>query len=175
MSLPASMKRSGSMRRPNRSASGRSPITETARGPDHPDVTAQLRRLAHVYEMQSRHAEAEPLYQRALAITESALGPDHPDVRSWLDRLAALYEAQRRYPEAEPLYQRALTIMEKARGPDHPDVRSPLNSLAFLYRAAAPLCRGRAAVQARACHRREGARIRRPVGAESARQPRLPL
>ena len=29
---------------------------------------------------QGKYAEAEPLYQRALAIYEQALGPTHPDV-----------------------------------------------------------------------------------------------
>jgi len=34
--------------------------------------------LAALYSDQAREAEAEPLYQRALAIREKALGPDHP-------------------------------------------------------------------------------------------------
>jgi len=32
--------------------------------------------LAHLYHLQGRYAEAEPLYQRALAIDKNALGPD---------------------------------------------------------------------------------------------------
>ena len=38
-----------------------------------------------------RYAEAEPLYERALAIREKALGPDHPDVATSLNNLAVLY------------------------------------------------------------------------------------
>ena len=108
---------------------------------------------------QGRYAEAEPLYKRALAIREKALGPDHPDVAG-LNNLAELYDKQGRYAEAEPLYKRALAIDEKALGPDHPDVATALNNLAELYRDAGPLRRGRAALQARAGDRREGARAR---------------
>jgi len=81
-----------------------------------------------------RYAEAEPLYQRALAISEKALGPEHPNVANSLNNLAALYRGQGKYAEAEPLYQRALAIREKALGPEHPDVATSLNNLAALYR-----------------------------------------
>src|SRR5262249_47920206 len=40
-----------------------------------------------------KYAEAEPLYQRALAIREQALGSQHPDVAQSLNDLAALYYA----------------------------------------------------------------------------------
>ena len=57
--------------------------------------------------------EAEPLYQRALAIDENALGADHPDVAIDLNNLALLYHTQGKYAEAEPLYQRALAIRSR--------------------------------------------------------------
>ena len=81
----------------------------------------------------ARYAEAEPLYQRALAICEKALGPDHPHTSISLNNLALLYKSQGRYVEAEPLYQRALAIDEKALGPDHPNTGGDLNNLAALY------------------------------------------
>ena len=80
--------------------------------------------------MQVVFAEAEPLFQRALAITEKAKGADHPDVATALERLALVFEVTGRYAEAEPLYKRSLAITEKARGPDHPDVRTWLDKLA---------------------------------------------
>ena len=61
-----------------------------------------------LYHPLGRYAEAEPLFQRALAIVEKALGPEHTNVAARLNNLAALYDAQGRYAEAEPLYQRAL-------------------------------------------------------------------
>ena len=92
-----------------------------------------LNNLASLYEIQSRYAQAEPLYKRALAIDEKAYGADHPEVATDLNRLASLYKNQSRYGEAEPLYKRALAIREKAYGAKHPEVAKGLNSLAALY------------------------------------------
>jgi len=39
-----------------------------------------LNNLAVLYKDMGRYAEAEPLYQRALAVFEQALGPTHPKV-----------------------------------------------------------------------------------------------
>ena len=39
-----------------------------------------LNNLAVLYKAAGAYAEAEPLYQRALAIFETALGPSHPKV-----------------------------------------------------------------------------------------------
>ena len=82
----------------------------------------------------ARYAEAEPLYQRALAIDQKAQGPDHADTATSLNNLAAIYDGQGRYGEAEPLYRRALAIREKVLGPDHPDTAQSLNNLAGIYR-----------------------------------------
>jgi tetratricopeptide (TPR) repeat protein len=90
-----------------------------------------------LYLNQSRYAEAEPLYQRSLAIQEKALGRDHPDVANSLYGLAVLYRNQGRYADAEPLFQRALAIQEKALGRDHPDVATFLNNLASMYKSQA--------------------------------------
>ncbi len=77
-----------------------------------------------------QYAQAEPLYQRALAIDEKALGPEHPAVATGLNNLALLYYAEGKYTEAEPLFRRALAIAEKALGPEHPQVATSLNSRA---------------------------------------------
>jgi tetratricopeptide (TPR) repeat protein len=70
----------------------------------------------------ARHEEAEPLYQRALAIDEKALGTKHLNVGRDLNNLALLYYSQGRYEEAKAMFQRALTITEKALGTEHPNV-----------------------------------------------------
>ncbi len=57
-------------------------------------MAAGLNNLAGLYRDQDRYAEAEPLYQRSMAIREKALGPEHPDVAQSLNNLAGLYEAQ---------------------------------------------------------------------------------
>ena len=48
-------------------------------GPDHPDVAHSLNNLAGVCVKQRRYADAQPLYERALAIWERSPTPDHPD------------------------------------------------------------------------------------------------
>src|SRR5271166_4290232 len=92
----------------------------------------QLGLLVHT---KSLHAQAEPLYRRALAIEETSFGPDHPEVATDLNNLAGLLQATNRLAEAEPLYRRALAIDEASFGPDHPEVATDLNNLALLLRA----------------------------------------
>jgi tetratricopeptide (TPR) repeat protein len=91
-----------------------------------------LNQTATYMRERARYAEAQPLYERALAIQEKVLGPDHPDVAMSLNNLANLHRAQGRYVEARPLYERALAIREKALGPDHLDVAASLNNLGEL-------------------------------------------
>jgi tetratricopeptide (TPR) repeat protein len=93
-----------------------------------------LNQAGYYLNERGRYADAEHLYQRALAIREKVLGPEHPDVATSLNNLAMLYKNQGRYAKAEPLYQRALAIREKALGPEHPDVAASLRGLALLYR-----------------------------------------
>jgi tetratricopeptide (TPR) repeat protein len=72
-----------------------------------------LNNLAELYRVQGRHAEAEPLYRRALAIREKTLGPDHPDVATVLVNYAALLRETGRGAEAEKLEARAQAIRAK--------------------------------------------------------------
>ena len=91
-----------------------------------------LNNLAEHYRTQGKHAAAEPLYKRALAINEKALDPDHPDLATTLDNLAELYRAQGKYAAAEPLHKRSLAIREKALGPEHPEVAQSLENYSAL-------------------------------------------
>src|SRR5262245_29781933 len=88
---------------------------------------------------QSRYADAELLYKRALAIYEQALEYE-PKANKYtrevklvqhvlavtLNNLAELYSKQGRYAEAEPLHKRSLAIKEKALGPNDPAVATSL-------------------------------------------------
>ncbi len=73
-------------------------------------VATILNNLANLYHNQNKYSQAEPLYQRALAIREEILGSQHPIVAQSLNNLAALYRDQGKYAEAEPLFQRSLVI-----------------------------------------------------------------
>src|SRR6266567_2328579 len=98
-----------------------------------PEAARLLNQTAFYLHERAQYPEAEPLYQRALAISEQALGPNHPDTATNLNNLAGLYKSQGKYEQAEPLYQRALAIREQALGPNHPDTATSLNNLAGLY------------------------------------------
>src|SRR6266487_2081486 len=98
-----------------------------------PDAARLLNQTGYYLNERARYVEAEPLYQRALAIREQQLGPDHPDTAGSLNNLAGLYHNQGKYKQAEPLYQRALAIYEQQVGPDHPHTAGSLNNLASLY------------------------------------------
>ena len=101
------------------------------------EPTARLfNHLGGLFDAKADYAEAEPLYNRALAIGEKSYGPDHPNVAIRLNNLAALLLATNRLAEAEPLYRRALAIDEKSYGPDHPNVAINLNNLAQVLQAA---------------------------------------
>jgi len=66
--------------------------------------------LAGLYDAQGRYAQAEPLYQQALAIVEKALRPDHPDVARVLENYAALLHKLNRDAEADKMEARAQAI-----------------------------------------------------------------
>ena len=95
----------------------------------------QLNDLALLYQHQGRYTDAEPLYQRSLAMLEDTLGPNHPAVAASLGNLAALYQEEGRYADAERLCRRSVDILEKALGPEHPAVAESLRNLADLYQA----------------------------------------
>ncbi len=61
-----------------------------------PDDSLVLNAYATSLQSSGSYREAEPRYQRALAISEKALGPDHPNVAATLNNLAGMYQSQGR-------------------------------------------------------------------------------
>ncbi len=66
--------------------------------------------LALLYYAQGQYSQAEPLYQRALAIREKTLGPEHPKLATSLENYAALLRKLDRTAEAESMEVRAKAI-----------------------------------------------------------------
>lgn len=99
------------------------------------DTATTFNNQAVLLYAQGKYAEAEPLYQRALAIRERQLGPTHPDTAQTLNNLAELYERLGKYRKAKKLHQRALAILQQQLGADHLDTANSLNNLAGLYHA----------------------------------------
>ena len=76
-------------------------------------MAASLNNLAELHRAQGEFAEAEPFYQRSLAIREKALGPEHLDVAESLENYAGLLRATGRDAEAVELEARAKAIRQK--------------------------------------------------------------
>lgn len=100
-----------------------------------PEAAHLLNQTAYYLDDIALYTEAEPLFQRAIAIDEKTLGSDHPNLASPLNNLAGLYYDQGKYKQAGPLYQRAIAIDEKSFGSEHPDLATDLNNLAELYKS----------------------------------------
>jgi tetratricopeptide (TPR) repeat protein len=82
-------------------------------GEQDPRFAASLNNLAELYRVQAKYAQAEPLYQRALAILEKALGPEHPNVAAVLENYAALLHKLNQDAEADKMEARAQAIRAK--------------------------------------------------------------
>ncbi|MCH8267055.1 MAG: tetratricopeptide repeat protein [Acidobacteria bacterium] len=82
-------------------------------GPEDPRLATSLNNLAVVFRAQGKYEEAEPLYQRSLAIDEKALGPEHPKVATTLENYADLLRKTGRENEASSMEARAQAIREK--------------------------------------------------------------
>ena len=90
---------------------------------------------------QSRYAEAEVLYRRALTRAEGWLGPNHTStlkVASLLGLLLAERGEEEASEEARRLFERALVGLEQAGGQMHPDTLSIVANLANLYQMTSP-------------------------------------
>ena len=84
-------------------------------GPKHSDVATTLNDLALLYFVQGHYAQAESLFQQALAIREQALGPEHPDVATTLENYAILLRNLDHAENASLLESRARTIRGRTR------------------------------------------------------------
>jgi tetratricopeptide (TPR) repeat protein len=81
-------------------------LAELEKGPQTRDLAGALNNLAQLYGDVGRDAEAEPMFERAIAMMEKSVGLDSVDIAPELNNLAALYQRQQRYSEAEPLFKR---------------------------------------------------------------------
>lgn len=103
-------------------------------GPQDYRLILSIDNLARVYCAQNKHAEAEPLYLRALGLLEAKYGPEHTSIASRLIALSEFYYYQpERRTEVEPLMTRALMIQEKLLGADSPELAFTLIQLGYWH------------------------------------------
>jgi CHAT domain-containing protein/tetratricopeptide (TPR) repeat protein len=94
----------------------------------------KLLSLGRLYDQQGRHADAEALYSRAIAIEEKGQSKDGERTGVLLDALGRNYMRRGLYPQAEAALKRSVEITEKRSGKDSIQTAIALNSLANLYR-----------------------------------------
>lgn len=91
-------------------------------GPSDFRVAITLNILAGFYRTTGRHAEAEPLFERALAVAEERWGPDHPRVAMVLESYALLLGQTGRTAAAAQMAGRAAAI--RRANPERADGRA---------------------------------------------------
>jgi tetratricopeptide (TPR) repeat protein len=85
-----------------------------------------------------RYAEAQPLFERALAISKASLAPDDPTTAVCLSDLATIEADLGRLKRARELYEQALAARRRVFGvdqldhPDHPDHPEHLATLQLM-------------------------------------------
>ncbi|KAH8587304.1 P-loop containing nucleoside triphosphate hydrolase protein [Bisporella sp. PMI_857] len=95
--------------------------------------------LGLLYADQGKLAEAESMYERALAGKEKALGAEHTSTLDTVNNLGLLYADQGKLAEAESMYERALAGKEKALGAEHISTLDTVNNLGNLYKSQGKL------------------------------------
>jgi tetratricopeptide (TPR) repeat protein len=89
--------------------------------------------LGYLFNDQSKFAEAEKMYHRALRGFEKAWGLDYILTLKTVNNLGNFYTNQGKLDEAEKMYQRALQGFEKVWGLDHRLTLGIANNLGILY------------------------------------------
>jgi tetratricopeptide (TPR) repeat protein len=100
---------------------------------DDPRLASTLNDLGVLYGMQHRDVEAEPLFQRALAINEKAFGRLHPSIVLMLQNLSVIYASQNKFDEAHSVARESLEISLHLFGIHHPRIGSTCRTLATVY------------------------------------------
>jgi len=103
-------------------------------GPQDQRLSVSLNIMGRLRQAQKRNAEAEQLFNRALAIAETERGRDHPDTAICLSNLAGLLAVEEKLTEAEAAYKEALAILEAAFGREHESVGRVLANYAAVLR-----------------------------------------
>src|SRR5262249_50216544 len=130
---------------------------------------------------QGKYVQAQPLYDKALAIRRRVLGEEHPDTAASYNDLARNLQAQGNLAEAESDFQRALQIRRKVLGEQHPLTHATSNFLALelwqqgKHREAARMLESSLPGQEAARLQRASSGFERALGRDRSFSPRLAL
>ena len=79
---------------------------------------------------QGKYIQAQPLYEKTLAIRRRLLTDDHPSTANSYSSVACILDAQGKYAQAQPLLEKALEIHYRLLTNDHPTTAGSYNNLA---------------------------------------------
>ncbi len=103
-----------------------------AEGVDDPFLLAQLLNNYGWYlHLTDRDVEAQPVFERVLAMAVELAGPEHPFTGIARANLAITLSGQGRHAEALPLFAEALAVLEPGLGADSPDLVTTLEERAW--------------------------------------------
>lgn len=102
-------------------------------GESDKETIASLERLADFYLMQSRFAEAQPLYKKAIKLRQSKGVADDPLIIKDLEQLGLLFQKQGRSSDAAIYFKQAVVMSERLLGPDDLAVADALMALGKFF------------------------------------------
>lgn len=103
-----------------------------AEGVGDPFLLAQLLNNYGWYlHLADRDVEAQPVFERVLAMAVELAGPEHPFTGIARANLAITLSGQGRHAEALPLFAEALAVLEPGLGADSPDLVTTLEGRAL--------------------------------------------
>ncbi len=94
-------------------------ILRAARGPGYAGEAVVTANEAAILDSLGRHAEATPVFAKAVEQATATFGPEHPDTISMRAGLAGSLQSEGKLDEARPVLARALEDQIEALGPDH--------------------------------------------------------
>lgn len=112
-------------------------IDEKHFGVDHARIGALIDTLGQVCFHQSRYAEAEQWWQRAMSIWER-LGPNYRGLATTLERMATIHRVFNRSRLEGDCLRKALETAEKGVDGKHPSLAYPLSTLGDYYLRSQP-------------------------------------
>lgn len=98
-------------------------------------VAQQMAKLASLYRLQDRLAEAEGLLRSALSMQDRLYGGAHPESDETKRQLAELLADRRQFDEAHTLFKELIASRVAMLGPNHYETGSAWNSYAHLLSA----------------------------------------
>lgn len=97
-----------------------------------PEAARLLNRAGNYLYARARHAEAQSLYEQALAIRRRVLGAEHSETAQTLNDLGDVLHSRDKYDLSRRYYEEALAIRQRVLGLGHKDTAQTLNDLGEL-------------------------------------------